>query len=138
MEPKNPKDLQGFKRVSYTKLPAVGVLCGSLAMMDGAGKYGPYNWRIEGKEILATQYIDACKRHLDAWVEGEEKAPDSKVHHLGHAIACLCMILDAQSGGFLQDDRPKPNPAFHKLLAEFNDFLKEKAEKAEKGPDPGR
>ncbi len=129
MEAKNPKDLQGAVRVSYTKLPAIGVLTGSLAMMDGAGKYGPYNWREEGKEILASQYIDACKRHIDAWFEGEEKAADSKVHHLGHAIACLCMILDSQTGGFLQDDRPKPNPAFHALLTEYNALLKEKAAK---------
>lgn len=110
-----------------TKLPAIGVAHGNLAMMDGASKYGPYNWREPGKPIQATRYIDAIRRHLDAWLEGEEVAPDSGVHHLGHALAGCAMILDAQSGGFLQDDRPIPNPAFHKEIAAINTRLKEKA-----------
>jgi hypothetical protein len=28
------------------------------------------------------------------------------VHHLGHAIACLAILLDAQEAGMLVDDRP--------------------------------
>lgn len=100
----NPKDLLGQKKISITKLPAIAVLHGAHAMMDGAKKYGPYNWR--AKQVIASIYIDACKRHLDAWFEGEETAEDSKVHHLGHAIACLGILLDAQETGNLIDDRP--------------------------------
>lgn len=73
-------------------------------MMDGATKYGAYNWR--NKSVSASIYIDAAKRHLDLWFEGQEFASDSKVHHLGHALACCAILLDAQECGRLIDDRP--------------------------------
>ena len=41
----NPKDLIGAKKVSITKLPPVAVLHASHALMNGAAKYGAYNWR---------------------------------------------------------------------------------------------
>lgn len=104
IDPTNPKDLIGAKKVSLTKLPAVAMLHGAHALMDGAVKYGPYNWR--EKSVRASIYVDACTRHLNAWFEGEEIAADSGVHHLGHAIGCLAILLDAQEGGNLHDDRP--------------------------------
>jgi hypothetical protein len=100
----NPKDLFGSKKVSITKLPAVAIFHGAHAMMDGARKYGPYNWR--EKSVVAHIYVDAAMRHLAAWFEGEEVAPDSGVHHLGHALACCAILLDAQENGNLIDDRP--------------------------------
>ena len=100
----NPKDLLGVKNVSLTKLPPVAVLHAAHALMNGATKYGPYNWR--DKAVRASIYVDACERHLNAWLDGEEDAPDSGVHHLGHAIACLAILLDAQEAGKLLDDRP--------------------------------
>lgn len=100
----NPKDLVGSRKVSVTKLPPVAVIHGSRAMMDGARKYGPYNWR--EKDVVAHIYLDAALRHLYAWFEGEELAQDSGVHHLGHAIACCAILLDAQTNGNLIDDRP--------------------------------
>ncbi len=39
-------------------------------------------------------------------LEGQEKADDSGCHHLGHARACLGILLDAQATGNLIDDRP--------------------------------
>jgi hypothetical protein len=104
--PQNPKDRFGVQKVSLSKVPAVAIAHEAHAMMDGAGKYGPYNWR--EKAVIASIYIDACKRHLDAWFDArEECAPDSEVHHLGHARACLGIILDAEATGNLIDDRPK-------------------------------
>lgn len=100
----NPKDLVGDTKVSITKLPAVAIVHGAHAMMDGARKYGPYNWR--AKKVVSHIYIDAAMRHLMAWFEGEELASDSKVHHLGHAIACCAILLDALETGNLVDDRP--------------------------------
>jgi Domain of unknown function (DUF5664) len=100
----NPKDLLGAKKPSMTKLPAVAVAHGNHAMMNGAEKYGAYNWR--AKKVIASIYIDAAKRHLDAWFEGEETADDSGVHHLGHAIASIAILLDAQTTGNMIDDRP--------------------------------
>jgi hypothetical protein len=104
--PQNPKDRNGRAKVSLSLVPAVAIAHEAHAMMDGAGKYGPYNWR--DNAVIASIYIDACKRHLDAWFdERQECAPDSDVHHLGHARACLGIILDAEATGNLIDDRPK-------------------------------
>jgi len=100
----NPKDLIGSTKVSLTKLPAIATAWGAMAMMDGAKKYGPYNFR--DKAVQASIYVDAAKRHLDCWFEGEECASDSKVHHLGHALACIAILLDTQATGNLIDDRP--------------------------------
>ncbi len=91
-DPANPKDLLGVKKVSLSKLPPVALLHASHAVMNGAEKYGPYNWR--SKAVRASIYVDACERHLAAWFDGEEEAADSGVHHLGHAIACLAILLD--------------------------------------------
>jgi hypothetical protein len=73
------------------------------ALLDGDLKYGFRNWR--RKNVRARIYIDAALRHLQAWAEGEEIAEDSGVHHLGHARACLGVLLDAQACGALCDDR---------------------------------
>jgi hypothetical protein len=101
----NPKDLLGTKKVSITKLPMAAIIHGAHAMMNGATKYGPYNWR--AKDVVASIYVDAALRHLAAWFEHEEVAEDSGVHHLGHAIACAAILLDAQENGNLIDDRPE-------------------------------
>lgn len=100
----NPKDLFGSEKVSISKLPFVAVVHGAHAMMDGAEKYGPYNWR--DKPVIANIYVDALMRHVMSWFEGQETAGDSKVHHLGHAIACAAILLDAQETGNLIDNRP--------------------------------
>lgn len=100
----NPKDLLGAKKPMLSAVSAIACAHEAFAMMDGHYKYGPYNWR--DKAVRARIYIDACKRHLDAWLEGEEEAQDSGAHHLGHARACLGILLDAQENGALVDDRP--------------------------------
>lgn len=126
----NPKDLIGNTKVSISKLPAIAVAHGAMAMMDGATKYGAYNWR--DKEVVAGIYIDAAKRHLDCWFEGQEVATDSKAHHLGHAIACCAILLDAQAKGKLVDDRPKDSADLdfmERELAKLSEIIK--ARKAE-------
>lgn len=123
----NPKDLVGNKKVSISKLPAVAILHASHAMMHGANLYGPFNWR--EKKVQAEIYIDAAMRHITAWNEREETASDSGVHHLGHAIACLAILLDAQESGNLVDDRPMGGGSFHQALARLNNAIAEKAAK---------
>jgi Domain of unknown function (DUF5664) len=120
----NPKDLFGNKKVSITKLPQVAVLHGAHAMMNGADKYGPYNWR--DRAVIASIYIDAAMRHLMTWFEREETAEDSGVHHLGHAIACCAILLDAQATGNLLDDRPTVNPEFQKLIHGLSEIIQKK------------
>lgn len=100
----NPKDLLGIKKVRLSLVPSSSTIYQALAMEDGAEKYGPYNWR--EKKVKASIYVDAAKRHLAAWFDGEECAADSKKPHLGHALACLGIIVDAIETGNLVDDRP--------------------------------
>lgn len=117
----NPKDLLGIKKVSITKLPMVGLIHGAHAMMYGAAKYGPYNWR--GNAVVASIYIDATLRHLMAWFDQkEEVASDSKVHHLGHVLANMAILLDAMETGNLLDDRPHSGRAAE-VLARLNDVV---------------
>lgn len=100
----NPKDSLGTKKVSLSKVPFSSIVYQALAMEDGAKKYGPFNWR-ENK-VIASIYIDAAMRHLGSWYDGEEVADDSKKPHLGHAMACIGIIIDALETGNLVDDRP--------------------------------
>lgn len=115
----NPKDLLGAKKPSMSKIPAVAILWESLAMMDGAGKYDPYNWR--ANKVIASIYVDAAKRHLDAWFEGQRLADDSGCHHLGHARACLGILLDAEATGNLIDDRPTTEGSQEAYLKAFEE-----------------
>lgn len=105
----NPKDRAGSCRVDLSLFPPAGVIHGAHAMMDGADKYDPYNWR--EKKVRARVYIAAAQRHLLDYLDGEDTADDSGAHHLGHAMACCAIILDAMETGNLVDDRPVPGKA---------------------------
>lgn len=116
----NPKTAIGVSKLPLHLVPPVAVGYLAMALADGAKKYGPYNWR--EKRISSSVYHAAAKRHLDAWWDGEDLAPDSKVHHLAHAMACLALILDGQSIGKLNDDRP-PRGAMPALLQDYAERL---------------
>jgi hypothetical protein len=123
-ETTNPKDILGLQKVNLSVVPAVAQLHCAHAMMNGAEKYGPYNWR--SKAVRASIYHAACKRHLDAWFDSQEEvASDSGVHHLGHAMACLAILLDAMETGNLVDDRPAQG-AFARVLERLNATIKER------------
>jgi hypothetical protein len=100
----NPKDSIGATKLPLSLVPETAIAHASLAHLDGAAKYGAWNWRHAG--VRASIYLDAVRRHLAAWQAGEERAADSGVHHLGHALACVNILLDAQACGKLIDDRP--------------------------------
>jgi hypothetical protein len=101
----NPKSLQGAKKYSLRYLPLPANIAVNRAFEDGATKYGPANWREKG--VAASVYIDAALRHINQWYDGhQDDASDSGIPNLGHAMACLAIILDAQHCGTLTDDRP--------------------------------
>ena len=105
----NPKDLIGVKKVpTLSVIPSTALVHMGRAMENGADKYGPFNWREH--PVKSSIYVDAAMRHLMAWQDGEENAEDSGVHHLGHAMACFGILLDAQEAGNLIDERV-PGPA---------------------------
>lgn len=102
-KPTNPKALLGSNKLPLDLWPTTATAMGCLGMLNGALKYGRTNFRVAG--VQASTYVAACKRHLDAWVEGEELDPDDGVPHLSSALSCLAIIVDAMSCGKLNDDR---------------------------------
>ena len=100
----NPKDLIGVTKPNMFAIPPTAMLHESMAFADGGNKYGFYNWR--EKAVRADIYIAAAKRHIDSYLDREDYDPKSKCHHLGHARACLGIILDALETGNLIDNRP--------------------------------
>jgi hypothetical protein len=124
----NPKDLIGSTKVPLSAIPPVATAHEACALLDGELKYGFRNWRKE--PVSARIYVDAAKRHLDAWLECEEFSSDSGVHHLGHARATCGILLDAQANGTLIDDRISGK--FPEVLAGLADWVKKRREKAAK------
>jgi hypothetical protein len=105
-DPANPKDVIGSHKIPLSIWPPVATALGALALVDGAGKYGRQNYRVT--PVRASIYVDAALRHIAAWQEGEDVAPDSGVPHIGHALACLAILADARAAGTLIDDRSYP------------------------------
>ena len=58
----------------------------------GAEKYSPDNWKL--LENSRERYFDAANRHLWAWWSGERYDPESKLHHLAHAMSSLLFIIE--------------------------------------------
>ncbi|BEQ12884.1 putative DUF5664 domain-containing protein [Pseudomonas phage Ep4] len=101
----NPKSAQGAKKYSLRYLPLAANIAVNQALEDGAKKYGPANWRQTG--VAASVYVDAALRHIAQFFDGKQDcASDSGVHNLGHAMACMAIIIDAAAAGKLIDDRP--------------------------------
>lgn len=125
----NPKDLLGAKKVPLGQVLPVAMAHEACAMLDGDLKYGFRNWR--QKPVVARIYIDAALRHLQQWAEGEEVAEDSGVHHLGHARACLGILLDAQETGNLVDDRAEG--VFTKVSERLSGWVKDRVKKHNEG-----
>lgn len=100
----NPKTAIGVTKVPLHLVPPSAKHFLASAFADGAKKYGPYNWR--DKTVSSSVYLGAAQRHMDAWWDGEGLSADAKVHHLAHAMACLAIVLDAETVGKLNDDRP--------------------------------
>ena len=112
----NPKDAIGIKKSPLNLVPPALIIYAAEGMRDGAKKYGPFNWR-ESK-VRASIYLAAAMRHLLAYLDGQELAEDSGVHHLAHAVAGLGILIDAKENRCLIDDRPLKGPAA-KLLQQF-------------------
>ena len=103
MKHTNPKDAIGSSKLPIHLWPNTATAMGCIGMLNGMLKYGRSNFRNSG--IRASIYVDAAKRHIDAWFEGEEVDPDDGVPHLSAALACLAIIVDSNAAGLLTDDR---------------------------------
>jgi hypothetical protein len=99
----NPKQSIGDTKIPLHLWPETATILGALGLLDGERKYGRANFRAMG--VRASTYVDACKRHLNAWFEGEDNDPDSGLPHFSHALACLAILVDSQVIGNMTDDR---------------------------------
>lgn len=113
-KPTNPKDLIGTNKLPLHLWPTTASAMGCIGLLEGMLKYGRTNWREAG--VRVSIYVDACKRHLDAYFEGEDVAPDSGVPHLANALACLAILVDAKAAGKLVDDRAFNGGGYRKLI----------------------
>ena len=69
-------------KTQWSLLPFDAVACIVKIMEFGAKKYDVDNWRSVEPPI---RYIDACFRHLSAWVDGEANDQETGFSHLWHA-----------------------------------------------------
>ena len=106
-KPTNPKDSVGIRKGGTSMIPLGVIYELGLALLEGARKYGRHNWRKVG--VRYSVYVDAAKRHIDEFWEGQDMDRDNPdVHNLTKAIACLTVLRDSMMFGNAVDDRPPP------------------------------
>lgn len=124
----NPKTLHGEKKVPMGLVSPVAMAHEAMALKLGEQKYGPANWRKDA--VSASVYYHAALRHMQLWWEGEDLDEESKAHHLGHARACMGILLDAASVDKLNDNRP-PKGGLSAILKQYQQVDSVEAPKAE-------
>ncbi len=106
----NPKAAHGARKVPMGLVPPIAEVQEARAFAEGAERYGPYNWREAGVDTMT--YIHAIRRHLAAYLDGEDNDQKSGVPHLAKIRACCAILLDAHDLGNLQDNRPPLGKSF--------------------------
>lgn len=121
----NPKDAIGSTKLPMHLIPGTAKAVMAIAFLEGALKYGKYNWRVAG--VRASIYADALERHLEKWKNGEDEDPYTRVPHLASIMACAAILIDAATCGKLTDDRPPRAPAssYIDTLAEHVRYLQD-------------
>lgn len=100
----NPKEKMGALKPDLSLVPLTAMIAIANGLADGAVKYGYMNWR--STNIKHRPMIAAAMRHLGAYMDGEDYAEDSGVHHLHHVMAGVAVLIDAIEAGSAVDDRP--------------------------------
>jgi hypothetical protein len=109
----NPKEAFGDKKADMALLPDTAAVQFNLAFLEGALKYGQYNWRVAGVKV--STYVKAARRHLSKFWNGQDIDPVTMVHELASVGACVAIMLDAIAVNKLTDDRP-PRADMEKAL----------------------
>ena len=129
----NPKSQSAVGKIPMHLWPPSATAMGALAMHYGQLTYGRNNWRESG--VRASVYVSACQRHIAAWFEGEDNDLESNLPHLGHALACLAILVDARAADKLTDDRQYPG-GYRKLMNELTPLVAMVNEKYADKPEP--
>ena len=85
-------------------LPSAAITEVAKVLTFGASKYTAHNWRGGFKY---SRLYDASLRHMHAYIDGEDKDPESGLSHLSHATCCLLMLIEHDLKGYGDDDRFK-------------------------------
>jgi hypothetical protein len=75
----------------------------SRVMGYGAQKYAKYNWM---KGLAHGRVFAAAMRHMCAYWRGEDRDPETSIHHLAHALCSLMMLFGLVMRETGEDDRP--------------------------------
>ena len=78
---------QGKPQISL--IPAEAIEGCAAALTFGANKYGKHNFR-DGMHY--SRLLDACMRHILAYLRNEDLDPESGLSHIHHAMANLAML----------------------------------------------
>lgn len=89
-KPEGQKHDQG--KPQWNLLPWVALAEVVEVLTFGAVKYAPENWRHVADPI--NRYSAAALRHISAFMRGEERDPETGLHHLAHATCCLLFLLE--------------------------------------------
>lgn len=117
----NPKDHIGSSKLHLDLVPESLVVFAAMGFLEGALKYGKYNWRAAG--VRLSIYIAALERHKAKFMAGEWADPKTKVPHLASMIACLGIVVDAHVSGKLNDDRPPSQPNLSLFIDEQSELV---------------
>ena len=131
VKPENPKDKIGVSKApKMSLLPSNALMLVSLALEEGARKYGAGNWRKH--KIIDSVYFDAVQRHLHFHREGETIDEESGLPHIVKACAALLVWIDAWDNNRCHDDRPIAID-----VKQLRDYLQQKSVRlADKYPNP--
>lgn len=109
------QDIDGdtFVKFDHSKprcelLPAEPLIAVAEILTSGAVKYDANQWTKGGPWMRC---IGATLRHIFAWMAGEDYCPDSKQHHIAHAITNLMFLLTFIIRNDGTDDRDPRNKA---------------------------
>lgn len=83
-------------------VPYIAVSTEALALGFGEKKYGRYNYT-NGFQV--SRLTAAALRHIYQYNSGATFDDESGLHHIGHARACLAMLLHCEQLGTLRDNR---------------------------------
>lgn len=85
-----------------TLIPRVALEQEAQAFAYGAAKYGKGNYQLGMKW---SRMADAAMRHILAFMDGEDKDPETQLSHLAHARASLAMLIYNVENKVGEDDR---------------------------------
>lgn len=128
----NPKDIIGAGKAPLELVPDTLRVAASMAFLEGALKYGRFNWRLAG--VRASIYKAALDRHMASWWNGEDIDAQSGLPHLWKAAACIAILIDSKEAGKLTDDRPPALDLTAMIDGLERDIARLKALHADKSP----